>query len=173
LPRTDRIETARLVLRRAEAGDLADLHAVFTRPEAMRYWSTPAHESLAQTRVWLDRMIDAPAAEADDFVIEIGGRVVGKAGAWRLPEVGFILHPDHWGKGLAREALTAVIAHLFRAHPLARLTAEADPRNARSLALLTRLGFHETGRAERTMQWGDEWCDSVYLALDRARASTP
>jgi RimJ/RimL family protein N-acetyltransferase len=38
----------------------------------------------------------------------------------------------------------------------------------RSLRLLTGLGFVETGRAVCTMQWGDEWCDSIYLALPRA-----
>ncbi len=81
--------------------------------------------------------------------------------------MGFLLHPDHWGKGLAHEAMTAVIAHLFAAHEVPELTAEADPRNVASLRLLGRLGFVETGRAERTMQWRDEWCDSVYLALQR------
>lgn len=136
----------------------------------MRYWSTPAHASLEQTRAWLDGMIAAPEAEADDFVIEFGGRVVGKAGAWKLPEIGFILHPDLWGRGLAREALTAVIAHLFAGHPVGRLTAETDPRNGASLGLLASLGFVETGRASRTMQWGEEWCDSVYLALERPRS---
>jgi RimJ/RimL family protein N-acetyltransferase len=109
----------------------------------------------------------AGAPGEDDFLIEYQGQVIGKAGAWRLPEVGFLLHPDHWGKGLAHEAMTAVIAHLFAAHEVEALTAEADPRNAASLRLLGRLGFVETGRAERTMQWRDEWCDSVYLAVPR------
>ena len=38
--------------------------------------------------------------------------------------------------------------------------------------LLTRLGFHETARAERTILVGDEWCDSVYLALPRPAPAT-
>jgi RimJ/RimL family protein N-acetyltransferase len=45
-----------------------------------------------------------------------------------------------------------------------------DPRNAASIALLTRLGFRETGRAERTLLWRDEWCDSTYFALSRQDA---
>jgi RimJ/RimL family protein N-acetyltransferase len=64
--------------------------------------------------------------------------------------------------------LTALIPHLFGAHDAAQITAEVDPRNAPSIALLTRFGFHETHRAERTLLWRDEWCDSVYFALDRA-----
>ena len=32
------LHTARLTLRRAEPGDVDDLHAVFTQAPAMRYW---------------------------------------------------------------------------------------------------------------------------------------
>lgn len=160
------IVTDRLILRRARMDDLADVHAMLSRPEAMRYWSTPEHETLEESRKWLAGMV-AGAPGEDDFLIERQGRVIGKAGAWSLPEVGFLLHPDHWGKGLAHEAMVAVITHLFATHDVQELTAEADPRNVASLRLLRRLGFVETGRAERTLQWRDEWCDSVYLALKR------
>jgi [ribosomal protein S5]-alanine N-acetyltransferase len=164
------IRTERLTLRRARMQDLDDVHAMLSHPAAMRYWSTPEHETVEQSRKWLAGMVAGGPGE-DDFLIEHQGRVIGKAGAWNLPEIGFLLHPDHWGKGLAREAMEAVIAHLFATHDLAELTAEADPRNAASLRLLTRLGFVETGRAERTLQWRDEWCDSVYLELRRARVA--
>ena len=159
--------TERLILRRARPDDLADVHAMLSDPRAMRYWSRPEHDSIAQSRDWLERMI--AAIDADDYLIEHQGRVIGKAGMWRRPEVGFMIHPDHQGKGLAREAMVAVIDHLFATHDIPDLVAEADPRNAASLKLLARLGFVETGRAERTMQWREEWCDSVYLALPRAR----
>ncbi len=43
----------------------------------------------------------------------------------------------------------------------------ADPRNAASIRLLIRLRFVGTGRAERTLPWDDEWCDSVYFAALR------
>lgn len=163
------IRTQRLLLRKAELRDLEDLHAVFSRPEAMRYWSRPAHESLDLTRAYLHLMLSADPDIADDFVIEHGGRVIGKCGAWRLPELGFILHPDFWRGGLMSEALEAVIEHLFATHAMEQLTAEADPRNAACLGLLARLGFVETHRVARTMQWGDEWCDSVFLALPRQK----
>lgn len=160
------MRTPRLVLRRARAGDLEDLHAVFSSPAAMRYWSRPEHERIGETRNWLDDMVALPET-SDEFVIERAGRVVGKVGAWRLPEIGYILHPDQWRQGLMHEALMAVIPWLFARHAVPALTAEADPRNLASLALLIRMGFAETHRAERTMQWRDEWCDSVYLALPR------
>ena len=160
-----RLVTQRLVLRRASEDDLDALHAVLSLPLAMRYWSTPEHDSRAQTGDFLQTMI---TEHCDDFVVEYQGQVIGKAGAWQSLELGYILHPDHWGKGLAGEALTALIPHLFAAHDAAQITAEVDPRNAPSIALLTRFGFHETHQAERTLLWRDEWCDSVYFALDRS-----
>ena len=164
---TDVVQTPRLLLRRARPGDLQDLHRVMSIPQVMRYWSTPEHDTPQQTQAYLQAMMEA-GPDSDDFVIEQGGRVIGKAGAWRLPEIGFLLHPDFWGQGVAREALEAVIPWLFARHPVAALTAEADPRNAASLGLLARLGFAETHRVPRTLLWRDEWCDSVYLALPRA-----
>jgi RimJ/RimL family protein N-acetyltransferase len=159
--------TPRLRLRRAQAGDLDGLHAVFSHPEAMRYWSRPPHTEVEQTRDFLDNMIGAPADASDDFVVEYQGRAIGKAGCWRLPEIGYILHPDHWGQGLATEAMSAVVGHLFANWPVEALKADVDPRNAGSLRLLARLGFVETHRATRTWLVGEEWCDSVYLALPR------
>ena len=40
-----------------------------------------------------------------------------------------------------------------------------DPRNQASLACLTRLGFTEYDRQQRTWLIGGEWLDSVYLEL--------
>jgi ribosomal-protein-alanine N-acetyltransferase len=162
------IRTERLLLRRARESDLHALHAVFTHPEAMRYWSRPPHEHLEQTREWLRSMLDSPPPPAsDDFVIEHAGTVIGKAGSYRLPEIGYILHPDHWRRGLAFEALDAFIRHAFATHDVPRLTADVDPRNVASIRLLTKLGFHETHRAERTWNVGGQWTDSAYFALDR------
>ena len=133
----------------------------------MRYWSTPPHRTIEDTRAWVTNMVAASPAESDDYVMELDGRVIGKAGCWRLPEIGYILHPDQWGRGYAREAMTAVIAHLFATRELDRITADVDPRNAASIGLLLRLGFTETHRAKGTWQVGDELCDSVYFALPR------
>jgi RimJ/RimL family protein N-acetyltransferase len=116
------IQTERLRLRPARIEDLDDVHAMLSHPAAMRYWATPEHETLAESRDWLEGMV-ASRSETD-FLVEHEGRVIGKAGAWRLPEVGFLLHPDHWGKGLAHEAMTAVITHLFAAHAIPELTAD-------------------------------------------------
>lgn len=161
------IRTPRLLLRRARMDDLAAIHSVLSDTRAMLYWSTPPHGTIDQSRAWLRSMVDVPPTGNADFVIEHDGRIIGKAGCWRLPEIGFILHPDHWGRGLAREAVSAVVDFTFAHFDIPAITADVDPRNAASLRLLDQLGFRETHRAARTMRVGDAWCDSIYLARQR------
>jgi RimJ/RimL family protein N-acetyltransferase len=163
----DRIVTPRLILRRARSDDLAAMHAVLSHPVGMRYWSSLPHADLAATREWLANMMEADPAVSDDYLIEHGGRVIGKAGCYRLPEIGYILHPDWWGRGLAREAVGAVIARLFERGDVAALRADIDPRNTASIRLLERLGFERSGEGKRTWHIGDEWCDSIYYELRR------
>jgi len=161
------IRTPRLILRSARTGDLDGLHAVLSDARATLWWSTPPHETLDQTREWLDAMI-ANGPDHPDFVVELDGRVIGKAGFWKLPDVGYILHPDCWGQGLASEAVGAAIDHVFRTRDLETLTADVDPDNAASIRLLERLGFVRTGFAERTWNVGGVWKDSFFYALSRA-----
>jgi ribosomal-protein-alanine N-acetyltransferase len=163
----DIVRTERLVMRRAEVRDLGALHTVFSNAEAMRYWSTPPHATLHQSREWLKDMMASPASDSDDFVVECDGQVIGKAGFWRLPEVGYIFHPDSWGRGLAFECLSALVGRAFARFDTDKLLADVDPRNTASLHLLGKLGFVETRRATATILVGDTWCDSVYLELGR------
>ena len=161
---TDEIRTERLLLRRATMADTLAMNRIMSDPAAMRYWSTLPHENLAQTEAWLHSMVAAERATSDDFIVTRDGAVIGKVGAWKLPDVGYLIDPAEWGKGYASEALTGFIA---RRHDLGstELTADVDPRNTASLRLLDRHGFTETHREARNFQVGDEWCDSVYLRL--------
>ncbi|MEA3264199.1 MAG: GNAT family N-acetyltransferase [Pseudomonadota bacterium] len=162
--RRDRIEAGRVVLRRAMPGDLAMIHAAMSDPGVMRYWATPSHADLATSRDWLEAMIAADPAISDDFIIEHDGQAIGKIGCWRLPEFGYLLHPDYQGRGLASEALVALVGYM-RGRGLPKLKADVDPRNAPSLRLLERAGFAVTGHASGTWLVAGELCDSVYLEL--------
>lgn len=165
------LHTPRLILRTARPDDLDAMHAVLSDPRATLWWSTPPHETLEQTKAWLDGMI-ANGPDHPDFVVEWNGRVIGKAGFYVMPDVGYILHPDTWGQGLAREAVGAAIDHVFSTREVETLTADVDPENAASIRLLERLGFIRTGAAERTWNVGGVWKDSLYYGLTRADRAT-
>jgi len=161
----DEIRTERLLLRRAPYDDAPSMHRIMSNPVAMRYWSNPPHKTLDETERWVASMIEVDPAESDDFIVTLDGELIGKFGAWRLPEFGFLIDPQHWGKGYASEAMAAFIRHR-RDRGATELTADVDPRNLSSIMLLTRHGFLEIGRASGTWQVGDELCDSIYYRLE-------
>lgn len=165
---SEEIRTERLVLRRARMEDVAAMHPIMSDPVAMRYWSTLPHTELAETERWMASMVDNDPELSDDFIVTLDGELIGKLGAWRLPEFGFLINRFHWGRGYASEALAAFITRRRQVGSL-YLTADVDPRNDASIRLLQRHGFVETGRAAGTWQIGDELCDSVYFRLDLTR----
>jgi len=164
--RPNEIRTERLRMRRVVTGDVTAFHAIMSDPETMRFWSTPAHSDLAETRSWFASMLAADKAqESDEFVIEHDDVAIGKMGAWRFPEIGFFLRRDCWGRGYATEVLQAYTSYV-EGRGLERLTADVDPRNGPCLRLLTKCAFVETDRAEATYVVNGRPCDSVYLQLD-------
>lgn len=162
------VQTERLRLRPATMTDLPAFHSILSDSRATAYWSTAAHDRVDQSRAWLQGMLDIPAGEGEDFAVEYAGRVIGKAGFYRFPEIGYIFHPDVWGRGFAGEALRPVLDRAFILHHLEQAEADVDPRNQASLKLLAKLGFREVGRRTRTWLVGGTWCDSVDLRLTRA-----
>ena len=130
----------------------------------MRFFGDP-HATPQQTRDWVAGSVIAPRSRTREFSLLRDGEVIGKAGIWSAPEIGFLLRRDQWRQGLMREALTALLPHFFDTMTLPRITADADPRNLACLHLLEGLGFRETHRARHTIMIGGQWCDSVYLAL--------
>ena len=164
--RADQLLTPRLHLRRPRPDDVKAIHAIMSDPRTMQFWSSLPHATEGETALWFDGMLRADeAGESDEFVIEYEGELIGKLGAWRLPEIGFFIRRDHWGRGFASEALAAFIAYI-RSTGVPGLLADVDPRNVACLAVLTKAGFREYRRAAATYTVGDRVCDSVYLRLD-------
>ena len=60
-----------------------------------------------------------------------------------MADFAFVFAPEHWGRGVAFEACSAVLPHLAQDFGVRALFATVDPRNARSIRLLQRLGFGE------------------------------
>ena len=140
---------------------------IYSRAEAMAYWSTLPHADREVTRDWLQKLIDDTEGTGFDLIAEYQGRVVGKGGMYRPPEFGYMLHPDVWGLGLGTEMAVMILRHAFDVYDIPAVTADVDPENTSSLALLSKLGFTETGRQQNTFEIGGVWKHSIYLKLSR------
>ncbi len=176
-PFTDGLPTldgARVRLRPPREDDLADLLAVFADEETLRYWSHGPLQDLAAARTYFegidtglrDRSLFQWAVTEPDEDRLIGTvTLVDWDRSHRRAEIGFILHPSRWRRGLASDAVRAALRFAFEAMDLHRVEADVDPENEASLRLLQRLGFREEGRLrERWFTFGS-WKDSVMLGL--------
>jgi len=132
----------------------------------MQFWSTPPHQTLAETEYLVERTIVATQqGKGDDHVVIYNHEIVGKAGLWNNIEIGLIFAPVVWGIGIATEAVRAIISHEV-GKGTAEMLADVDPRNARCIRLLKNNGFVQTGMAKRTARVGETWVDSLYFRAD-------
>lgn len=156
----NRIETARLILRRPVP---ADAEAIFSRyasdPEVTRYLGWPRHQTVEHTRLFLG-FSDAEWQRwpAGPYLIEPrdGGPLLGSTGlGFETPErasTGYVLAKDAWGQGYAAEALGAMVA-LARDVGVRRLYALCHPANPASIRVLKKCGFTRDPAAERSAEF--------------------
>ena len=166
----------RLSLRHLTAADADDIFAIFSDPEVMRYWSAVPMGTIEEATAYIAHIhYSLRRRELFQWGISLtgSGRIIGTctllsvSAPHQRAEIGFAMGCDHWGRGLAREAVTTVITFAFDRLSLHRLEADVDPRNDRSLRLLERLGFSREGSLRARYVVGGERQDAVLLGLLR------
>ncbi|MBL0175928.1 MAG: GNAT family N-acetyltransferase [Ignavibacteria bacterium] len=83
-------------------------------------------------------------------------------------EIGITIAPAWQGKGLAAEAVNAMLEHLFTTCDKHRVFASVDPRNLASLALLKRVGMRQEALHLQSLFFKGEWVDDAVFALLQA-----
>jgi len=173
----DRLPTLdghRLRLRWLEPSDAGALYQVFSNVEAMRYWSHPPFTRLDQARELVSEIHDCFArrtlfqwgiARRDDDRV-LGTCTLSSVDAKNLrAELGYALGWAHWGNGWMTEALGALLAFAFGELGLRRLEADVDPRNARSIKSLEKIGFQREGYLRERWCVDGEVQDSIVYGL--------
>ena len=164
------IETGSLTLEPQTAAHAEEMFAVLSDPAIYEYENEPP-PSLEWLRVrftqlesrrsangqeqWLNWVIRLPSSELIGYVQATIDRTGCAAIAYELSSA-------HWGRGLARQAVAAMISELAQRYQVRQLTAVFKRRNLRSMRLLERLGFspasleqhmkHHIEPGERLMQ---------------------
>jgi len=170
------IETARLVLRPFEAQDLPAFVAYRAHPDMARFQSWDTSYSMADAERFLASQQGLELGAAGEWVQIAAvdretGELVGDCAVRlldRTAELGVTFAPAHQGRGLAAEALAAVIERLFTAHDVHRVFAETDDRNTGAQRLLERLGLRCEARLVEADWFKEEWTTlRVYAMLHR------
>jgi len=174
------IVTKRLVLRPFTPDDLDDLYAILSRPDVVRYlyWDVQTRDQVRE--VLLRRVNDTHLAKDSDVLrlaIEAPGisgpttAVIGEMSLWwrsaehKQGEIGFMLHPEHHGRGFAAEASHAVLDLAFNELRLHRVYGRTDARNVASAALMQRLGMRQEAHLVHNEWFKGEWGDMLIFAI--------
>ena len=125
-----RLRTERLLLRRIEREDTADVYSYASLPEVTRFLLWEPHSSLAYSKGYVDYLqsVYREGSFYDWGVILLdSGRQIGTCGFTSFDfenhsaQIGYVLHTDHHGKGIATEAVGAVLDFGFRKLKLQRI----------------------------------------------------
>lgn len=139
------LETPRLILRRFRPEDWQDLKEYVLRPEVLEFEPPypTTDEGIQEMAAWL--------AESPDFwavTLRESGKVVGQIHnglrdqpAWNCRNLGYVMNPEWWGRGLATEAAARVMRHAFEELDCRRIYSGCNPKNIASWRVLEKLGM--------------------------------
>jgi RimJ/RimL family protein N-acetyltransferase len=171
------VHTARLLLRRGTAEDLARTWA-FRRHESVGYWLPNSPATIEEYRA----VFESPGRLAKMIMVELDGAVIGElmitvADAWAQAEIverargaqaelGWVFDPAHAGHGYATEAVRELIRICFTDLRLHRVTANCFAGNEASWRLMERVGMRrELYTVRDSLHRSEGWIDGVGYAL--------
>ena len=169
------VETERMILRRFQESDLADLHEYLSDPNVVAYepYKPMDLEEVKQNLAWRISTDEMIAVELKDNQKLIGNVYLGNREFDAL-EIGFVFHAQYQHRGYAQESCKKLIDLAFE-KGIHRIYAECDPDNGHSWKLLERLGFaREAHFRQNVYFWKDGegnpiWKDTyVYAMLNQS-----
>ena len=142
--------TKRLRLRAFRASDIDAMHALYADADNLRYWSTPNLGATRRAMRW--HLVYRPRQYVIWAVEESKSRqVIGMINYHhrnlreKRVDVGWLILPEHQGKGYMTEAGRALLRHLFDDLDVHKVEALIQRANKPSVALAKRLGFRLEG----------------------------
>ncbi|PZS20442.1 MAG: GNAT family N-acetyltransferase [Pseudonocardiales bacterium] len=173
------ITTERLLLRPITPEDLDAIHAYRSRADVCRYLYEPP-SSRDEVREWIGKRLDRTRIRVEGDVLGLGvvvaatQQLVGDvmlhwvSQAHAQGEIGYIIHPDHAGRGYATEVAAALLPLGFDTDGglgLHRIFGRLDARNTASARVLERLGMRREAHLVQNEFVKGEWCDEAIYAL--------
>ncbi|MGZ8567349.1 MAG: GNAT family N-acetyltransferase [Actinomycetota bacterium] len=173
------LETERLLLRPFAPDDFDALFSYRSRADVAHYlmWEPEDHE---QVKASLERKIHSTrfGAEGDFLALAIELRATGDligdvvlgfvSQEHRVAEIGYIVHPDHHGRGYATEACRPILRLAFEELGIHRVIGSLEARNVASARVLEKLGMRQEAHfVENELVKGEWQSEVVYAILER------
>jgi ribosomal-protein-alanine N-acetyltransferase len=167
------IRTQRLLLRQIKHSDLNEIFFLRSDERVMKYLDRPKAKTSAEVYDFIQKIIDSETNnEGITWAITLKtDKLIGTIGFWNIQkehyraELGYILHPDYWGKGIMQEALSEVIDYGFKVMKLHSIEANVNPENTASIKLLERNGFSREAYYKENYFFDGKFMDSAIYSL--------
>ena len=150
------ITTERLLLRRMTKQDAGEIFFLRSNEDVMKYIDRPRAVSIQDAEDFLDLI--NKSLDANDGITwgitmkENPGKLIGTIGYWRMKkehyraEIGYMLNPAFWKKGIMKEAILAVLDFGFNTMHLHSIEANINADNVASAGVLEATGFIKEAR---------------------------
>ena len=145
-----KIESDRLCMRFFREDDLNALWRIMSNPEVMRF-SLSGPYSREKTEAFLKACIESYASRATGlYAVELNAtkEVIGYCGFYyheidgrEEVEIGYRIHPDFWGRGIATEAAKAIQAFGKEQFGYQRLISIIEAKNTASIRVAEKCGM--------------------------------
>ena len=154
------LETERLTLRPMTLDDMDDMFLILGHEGAMHYIPYETHQSIEQTKQFYESRLSAHPLSQWAILLKGQDRVIGAINFInaRIFGMGYILHPDFWGKGITVEASRAMIDYAFANFEHDRIELWIDETNVASFSVARKLGFQVKGRLPSIDRHTGDYC---------------
>lgn len=170
------IETQRLVLREVTTDDAAAILVIHGDTDLMQWFGSDPLPDLQAAAQLVDTFAEWRRSRTGTrWGLQLKGHrdLIGTCGLfrwdqrWKRCTTGYELARAFHGKGLMREALSAIFHWGFRSMDLNRIEAQIHPKNLASLKLAETIGFQREGLLREVGYWGGRHHDLLQYALLR------
>ena len=171
-----RLRTKRLLVRPRSLADTESAHSQACREEVFAPAGFLSPRTVSDTRKNIRRALrdwKKPGFKPMVFSLILRSKRLWIGGfTLRWPhagvgEIGYNVHPEHWGQGYATEAGKAVIDLAFQKFGAHRVQANCWVKNAASIKVLRRIGLKKEGRLRGYLKRGVVVRDEYQFGMTR------
>jgi ribosomal-protein-alanine N-acetyltransferase len=159
----EKILTERLILNRFRYEDGEEIFYTYaSKPEVTKFMSWPTHQTIHDTRNFLNYVIPAWKLGKDySFAIRLKttNRMIGSCGMLNEDgkiQFGYVFGPLHWGNGYATEATAAMLATLKNQAGVFRIGTFIDTENLASIRVVEKCGLVEEARLKKWFRFPNQ-----------------
>lgn len=169
------IKTERLLLRRMTEADAPELLFLRSDETVMKYIDREKAKSVEDVTIFI-QTVNANIDKNESIMWAISLKenpdtLIGNISFWRIinqhyrAEIGYMLHPVFWGKGIMKEALLATIDFGFNQMKLHSIEAHINPDNIASGMLLEKTGFVREAYFKEDFCFRGKFIDTAIYSL--------